>query len=132
MGARVVFLILLVCAAGGIPLRAAVAAFEKPTFSQSGIASWYGQDRQGKRTANGERFDMRAMTAAHRTLRFDTIARVTRVDNGKTVKVRINDRGPHVRGRVIDLSPAAKSALGMTDKTMTRVRIEVFASDQPR
>lgn len=129
MGVRGALLILLFCVAA---CGAAAALPERPIFSQSGIASWYGQARQGKATADGERFDMGAMTAAHRKLPFDTIARVTRVDNGRVVKVRINDRGPHARGRIIDLSSAARSALGLRDNRMTRVRIEVFASDQSR
>lgn len=103
---------------------------EQPTFSQSGIASWYGKYHQGQLTADGERFDMKAMTAAHRELPFGTVARVTRIDTGQAVKVRINDRGPNVKDRIIDLSSAAGSALGMRDKGMITVRVEVFASDQ--
>lgn len=75
---------------------------------------------------------MHAMTAAHKTLAFDTIARVTNLANGKTVKVRINDRGPYKRGRIIDLSAAAATALGIREDGVTRVKIEVFASDQPQ
>ena len=129
-------LILLFCVAACTALRGVALAqapsSEHPSFTQSGLASWYGHERQGRRTANGERFDMRAMTAAHRKLPFGTIARVTRLDTGRTVKVRINDRGPHVRNRIVDLSAAAKTALGVRGNRVTRVRIEVFASDQPR
>jgi rare lipoprotein A len=105
---------------------------ESATFHQTGVASWYGKDHQGLVTANGERYDMNAMTAAHRDLPFHTIARVTSVATGKSVKVRINDRGPMVKGRVIDLSSAAGSAIGMGDSGLMTVRIEVFASDQSR
>lgn len=77
-----------------------------------GKASWYGPGFQGKPTASGERFDMNAMTAAHRTLPFGTRVRVRNVQNGREVVVRINDRGPHVRDRIIDLSKAAAAELG--------------------
>ena len=70
----------------------------------SGIASWYGPDFHGKRTSNGEIYDMHAMTAAHKTLPMNTMVRVTNIKNGKNIIVRINDRGPFVAGRVIDLS----------------------------
>jgi rare lipoprotein A len=129
-------LILLVCFAACTGLRAVASAEaaqpERPSFVQAGVASWYGRERQGRRTASGERFDMRAMTAAHRKLPFGTIARVTRLDTGGTVKVRINDRGPHVKNRIVDLSSAAKTALGVRSDRVTRVRLEVYASDQPR
>jgi rare lipoprotein A len=78
-----------------------------------GRASWYGRRFHGRRTASGERFDMNAMTAAHRTLPFGTRVRVRNPGNGREVEVRINDRGPHLRGRIIDLSHAAASALGL-------------------
>ncbi|GGF39410.1 hypothetical protein GCM10011611_52270 [Aliidongia dinghuensis] len=105
---------------------------EKPVFSQVGLASWYGRHHQGHRTASGERFDMRELTAAHRTLAFDTVVRVTRLDTGRTVTVRINDRGPFERGRVIDLSAAAARTLGIAEEGEAEVRIEEFPSDQPR
>jgi len=81
-------------------------------------------------TANGEKFDRRAMTAAHRTLPFDTVVRVTNLDTGKTVKVRINDRGPYGGGRIIDVSSAAAVRLEMVEDGTAQVRIEAFASDQ--
>ena len=80
-------------------------------------------------TAQGEPFDMNKLTAAHRTLPLDTTVRVTNLENRKTVKVRINDRGPYVAGRVIDLSARAAKELAIADG-ITRVRIEVFTSDQ--
>lgn len=102
----------------------------QPYFTQVGIASFYGRAHQGKATATGERFNQADFTAAHRTLRFGTVVRVTNLHNQRTVMVRINDRGPHVKGRVIDLSTAAAKALGM--KTgLIEVRVEAFASDQP-
>lgn len=100
-------------------------------FEQNGQASWYGRWHHGRKTASGERFNMYQMTAAHQTLPLGTIVRVTNLANGKTVKVRINDRGPYMRGRIIDLSMAAASALGMSKKGVARLRLEAFASDQP-
>ncbi|HLZ64602.1 MAG TPA: septal ring lytic transglycosylase RlpA family protein [Aliidongia sp.] len=104
---------------------------ERPVFTQLGVASWYGRHHHGHRTASGERFDMHALTAAHRTLAFDTVVRVTRLDTGKVVTVRINDRGPYERDRVIDLSAAAARALGIVEDGEAEVRIEEFRSDQP-
>src|SRR5450631_233529 len=77
------------------------------TFVQSGVASWYGYEQQGKLTANGETFNRRKFTAASRHLPFNTMVRVTNQDNGRSVDVRINDRGPFAKGRVLDLSEAA-------------------------
>jgi rare lipoprotein A len=94
--------------------------------AETGLASWYGPGFCGRRTASGERFDCSAMTAAHRSIRFGSLVRVTDVDTGRSVVVRISDRGPFIRGRIIDLSPAAKSALGM--KGMARVRLELTGS----
>jgi rare lipoprotein A len=102
----------------------------KPSFTQVGMASWYGKAHHRHRTASGERFDMRAMTAAHRTLDFDTVVRVTNLENGRTVKVRINDRGPYVRGRIIDLSSKAASTLDMKEDGEAKVRLDVYAADQ--
>lgn len=80
-----------------------------------GLASWYGPRFHGRRTASGERFDQHQLTAAHRTLPFGTVVRVQSLVNGRTVDVRINDRGPHIRRRVIDLSRAAAEALGLLE-----------------
>ena len=96
-----------------------------PAFRQVGVASWYGPGFHGKRTASGERFDQNKLTAAHRSLPLDTVVKVTNLDNGKAVKVSINDRGPYVGKRVIDLSKAAANRLDMTDDGTARVRIEV-------
>jgi rare lipoprotein A len=119
------------CAAQRTPaVHPAAVAAEWPTFSQVGIASWYEPQMQGGTTASGERFDMRAMTAAHRSLPFGTIVRVTDLGTRQVVKVRINDRGPLVPGRVLDLSKRAANELGMDGSGTARVRLEVFASDQ--
>lgn len=125
-------LLLLVVAACAAPPRPAPPAPERASFSEEGIASWYGPSHQGKRTANGERFDMHAFTAAHRSLPFNTVVRVTNLANGRMVRVRVNDRGPYVRARILDLSAAAATALGMHSDGVAQVRIEAFASDQPQ
>jgi rare lipoprotein A len=82
--------------------------------------------------ANGVAFDMRAMTAAHRSIAFGTVVRVTNLENGRTIKVQIEDRGPFVDGRIIDLSANAGRMLGITRQGVAQVRVEVFASDQLR
>jgi rare lipoprotein A len=112
------------------PSPPVVAPVEQPTFAQSGLASIYGPKQQGHRTASGESLDIHALTAAHRSLPFYTIVRVTAPSTGKMVKVRINDRGPFVPGRIVDLSEAAAMALGILQRGTAPVRIEVYASDQ--
>jgi len=92
---------------------------------EEGLASWYGPGFYGKKTASGERFRIYKRTAAHRTLPFDTKVKVTNLRNGRSVMVRINDRGPFVEGRIIDLSRAAARALGMLRDGVVEVRIEV-------
>jgi rare lipoprotein A len=95
-------------------------------FVQQGLASWYGGKFHGRTTANGERFDMYRLTAAHKTLPFDTRVRVTNLQNGRDTLVRINDRGPFVRGRIIDLSYGAARGLGMVEDGVVPVRIEAL------
>ncbi len=95
---------------------------------QTGTASYYWQ---GRGTASGERFNPNAMTAAHRSLPFNTKVKVTNLKNGRTVVVRINDRGPFIRSRIIDVSRAAASELGFTGRGLTQVRITVMGSDEP-
>ena len=112
------------------PSPPAAAPAEQPTFAQSGLASIYGPKQQGARTASGERLDIHALTAAHRNLPFYTVVRVSAPSTGKMVKVRINDRGPFVSGRIVDLSEAAAIALGILQRGTAPVRIEVYASDQ--
>jgi rare lipoprotein A len=91
--------------------------------AQAEIASYYGQEFAGRRTASGEKFNPNAMTAAHRTLRFGTRVRVTNSSNGRSVIVRINDRGPFVKGRAIDLSRAAARAIGMGSSAHVRIQV---------
>lgn len=102
------------------------ASTGKPGFEQTGIASFYADSLQGNTTANGEKFNQSALTAAHRKLPFGTRVRVTNVANGKTVTVRINDRGPFVRGRVIDLSKAAFKQIGDTRSGLLKVKLEIL------
>ncbi len=91
-----------------------------------GVAGWYGKEHQGKKTASGERFNMYAYTAAHRQLPFGTRVRVTNLRNGRHTVVRINDRGPFVRGRVIDLSYIVARDLGMLETGLEEVRMEIL------
>ncbi|MGD8842867.1 MAG: septal ring lytic transglycosylase RlpA family protein [Gammaproteobacteria bacterium] len=98
-----------------------------PATVQEGGASYYADSLHGNRTASGEPYDRNAMTAAHRTLPFGTRVRVTYPKTGKSVEVVINDRGPHVEGRIIDLSGAAARALGLTDDGTGQVRLEVIS-----
>ncbi len=92
-----------------------------------GIASWYGEEFNGRLTASGEVYDMYKMTAAHKTLPLGTVVKVTNEDNGKTVEVTINDRGPYVKGRIIDLSKTAGRAIGMREAGTARVKLEVVS-----
>ena len=96
-------------------------------FEQRGLASWYGTKFHGSRTSSGEPYDMFAMTAAHRELPLPSYVEVTNLDNGKRVVVRVNDRGPFVGGRVIDLSYAAAHRIGMVEKGVAPVRIRVVS-----
>jgi rare lipoprotein A len=96
---------------------------EEPDYDQTGIASWYGSDFHGRATANGEIFDMAALTAAHPTLPLPSYAYVTNLENGRTVLVRINDRGPYAHDRVIDLSREVARALGSEGRGLARVRV---------
>ncbi len=101
-----------------------------PFFTDEGLASFYGRAHSGKPTASGKKFDHRDFTAAHRTLPFGTLIRVTDLANGRTVTVEITDRGPRIPTRIVDLSFAAADALGMVEKGVTRVRLEAFRADQ--
>ena len=106
--------------------REGSTAAEQVVSRQEGRASWYGREQQGQLTANGEHFDMHALTAAHRTLRMQTRVRVTNKLNGRSVVVRINDRGPYGRGRIIDLSMAAARVLDMIERGVVPVVLEVL------
>lgn len=93
-------------------------------FRQVGVASWYGPGFHGKRTASGERFDQNDLTAAHRKLPLGSEVKVTNLENGRSIVVEINDRGPYIKGRVIDLSKAAARRLGLVEHGVGKVRIE--------
>lgn len=97
-----------------------------------GIASWYGHKEHGGKTASGERFDRYAHTAAHKTLPFGTMVKVTNLTNGKDTVVEINDRGPFVKNRIIDLSYAAAKSIGLIGRGTARVRIEVLSTPSKR
>jgi rare lipoprotein A len=102
----------------------------QPTYvkvgdTMTGISSWYGPNFHGKYTSNGERYNMHAKTAAHKTWPMDTMVRVTNLQNGRSTVVRINDRGPFVRGRIIDCSYAAGKELGLDRMGIAKVKIEV-------
>lgn len=94
-----------------------------PDYDEKGIASWYGEQFQNRNTANGEVFDMDLITAAHKTLPLPSIVEVTDLDTGKKIRVRVNDRGPFVAGRIIDLSKGAARKLGTYQKGVARVRV---------
>jgi rare lipoprotein A len=93
---------------------------------QQGIASWYGKDFHGKHTSSGEVYDMYQLTCAHQTLPLGTMVMVTNLENGKSVELKVNDRGPFVKGRIIDVSYAAAKMLDMCEKGTTMVKVEVF------
>lgn len=98
---------------------------------QDGVASWYGPGFHGRITANGETFDQTALTAAHRSLPLPSLARITRLDTGASVLVRVNDRGPYIDGRIVDLSRAAAEALGFLDQGLIEVRVEALGPADP-
>lgn len=98
-------------------------------YSEVGVASWYGPGFHGKLTANGETYNQKAMTAAHKTLPLPTLVKVENLENGKSVVVRVNDRGPYSKGRIIDLTEVAARRLDMLDKGTARVRVSVLSED---
>jgi len=100
-------------------------------YDRTGIASWYGRKFHGRKTANGERYDMYALSAAHKTLPLPTLVRVTNLENGRQVIVRVNDRGPYVKNRLIDLSYAAARQLGFAGKGTARVRVQALQGVAP-
>lgn len=99
----------------------------EPGTVQRGIASWYGEPFHGRATASGEIYDMHLMTAAHRDLPLGTTVEVTNLDNGRRVRLRVNDRGPFVRGRILDVSYAAAKKLGMVGPGTARIELRVVA-----
>jgi rare lipoprotein A len=109
----------------------APGASVSPGQSETGWISYYGKDFHGRKTANGERFDMHELTAAHRTLPFGTRLKVTHMGNGKSVEVRINDRGPWKRDRILDLSLAAAKKLDLITQGKAKARVEVLSTPSP-
>ena len=107
-----------------VPPTPEIPAPLQPTMMETGLASWYGPKFHGKRTASGEVFNQEKFTAAHRTLPWGSRVKVTNLDNGKSVAVRINDRGPYGKGRIIDVSRAAARALGMVGRGLITVQVE--------
>ena len=95
-------------------------------YRERGIASWYGDYFHGRRTSSGDTYDMYKMTAAHKTLPLPTYVRVTNLENGRSVVLRVNDRGPFVEGRIIDLSYVAAQKLGMAESGTARVEVEAL------
>ncbi len=119
---------------GGCRKKAAAAPRPAPrsappaaagSFTEEGLASWYGHPYHGRLTANGETYDMNQMTAAHRTLAFNSWVKVTNLENNRTARVRINDRGPFIEGRIIDLSRVSADEIAMLGPGTALVRIEV-------
>jgi len=121
-------LALLAAGCAGAPPGRSVSAPARPSrgYTETGLASWYGKAYNKRQTASGEAYDMYAMTAAHKTLPLGTVVRVKNLENGRKVNVRINDRGPYVIGRIIDLSRTAARKLGMRDHGTAQVLIEVL------
>ena len=99
------------------------------SYDETGIASWYGSDFHGKFTANGEVYNMNDLTAAHPTLPLPSIVRVTNLDNGRSIVVRVNDRGPYLRGRIIDLSRRAAQLVGMIGTGTAKVRVQILPDE---
>ncbi|NIQ93995.1 MAG: septal ring lytic transglycosylase RlpA family protein, partial [Desulfuromonadales bacterium] len=95
-------------------------------YHERGVASWYGPNFDGRPTANGETFDMRAVSAAHKTLPLPSVVRVTNLENGRSLVIRINDRGPFVRGRIIDLSQRAAELLGFSSQGTAMVDVRLL------
>ncbi len=113
-------------------LLAADAPLEPGTVIEKGIASWYTSDKSESLTANGETFDPNSLSAAHKSLKFGTIVRVTNLTNGKSVDVRINDRGPYVDGRIIDLTPASAKQIDMLTSGIANVNLTlIFEPEVP-
>ncbi|NEV61911.1 septal ring lytic transglycosylase RlpA family protein [Thiorhodococcus minor] len=108
-----------------------LTATQANAFVTDAVASYYGKRFHGRLTASGDRFNMHKLTAAHRTLKFGTRVLVTNKSNGRSVEVTINDRGPYIKGRSIDLSKGAAKALGMLGSGVARVELKVLSRRQP-
>jgi len=111
------------------PAPAPTIESEEKGWTEKGIASWYGEPYHGRRTASGEIYDMYELTAAHKTLAFGSVVKVTRRDTGADVKVRVNDRGPFIEGRIIDLSFAAAKKVGLDIDGVAPVKIKVIGRE---
>ena len=98
-------------------------------YKEEGLASWYGAPFHGRATANGETYDQEELTAAHQTLPLPSVVRVTNLENGRTLILRINDRGPFIKGRIIDVSRKAAKLLKFHDKGTTKVKVEVLEKE---
>ena len=98
-------------------------------YSEVGVASWYGDDFHAKRTANGEKYDMNTLTAAHRTLPLPSIVKVTNLENGRALVLRVNDRGPYAKDRIIDISKRGAQLLGYQTKGTAKVKVEIMADE---
>jgi rare lipoprotein A len=102
---------------------------EDYNYSEVGIASWYGKDFHNKKTANGEKYDMNTLTAAHRTLPLPSIVRVTNLENGRSLVLRVNDRGPYAKNRIIDISKRGAQLLGYQMQGTAKVKVEIMAKE---
>ena len=102
---------------------------EDYNYSEVGVASWYGSDFHNKKTANGEKYDMHTLTAAHRTLPLPSIVKVTNLENGRALVLRVNDRGPYVKNRIIDISKRGAQLLGFQTKGTAKVRVELMEKE---
>lgn len=102
---------------------------EDYSYSETGMASWYGKDFHAKKTANGEDYDMETLTAAHRTLPLPSIVKVTNLENGRSLVLRVNDRGPFVKNRIIDVSKRGAQLLGYLDKGTAKVKVEILVKE---
>lgn len=122
-------IVLTGCGMSKETLDAEYSSTENARAIENGVSSWYGPNFHGKLTANGEIYDMNGITAAHRTLPFGTILLVENLDNGKTVQVRINDRGPYAKNRIIDLSKGAAERIEMIGPGTARVRLYLLEGD---
>ncbi len=118
--------ILIFGAATFVLILGLVAALAANSFYEVGVASWYGPGFHGNRTANGEVYDMYGVSAAHKTLPFGTIVKVVDLETGRSVVVRINDRGPFIKGRIIDLSYGAAQELRMVEKGLAKVGLKIL------
>jgi len=120
---KIWFALILLLFLNGCSFSIRIPGISKEKYVERGLASWYGPGYYGQKTASGEIFTGKDLTAAHRTLPFNTRVKVTRLDNSKSVIVRINDRGPFQKGYIIDLSPAAAKKIGLTKSAMVEIMV---------